>query len=77
MLQNIVSDSEKFISDTSLAAPTFVAITALFNHHQVDHEQKQLGFLNPLLYQYTSNMFYEYNTTKLHAVIGSNRTYYD
>jgi hypothetical protein len=54
-----------------------VAITALFNHHQVDHEQKQLGFLNPLLYQYTSNMFYEYNTTKLHAVIGSNRTYYD
>jgi tripeptidyl-peptidase-1 len=65
-------------SGTSAAAPIFAAIIALLNDHQVRHGRKQLGFLNPLLYQYASKIFYDIttghnpgcNTTGFYAAIG-------
>jgi tripeptidyl-peptidase-1 len=75
---NIVNGSEKLTSGTSAAAPTFAAIIALLNDYQKRQGRKQLGFLNPLLYQYASNIFYDVtighnsgcNTTGFHAAIG-------
>lgn len=75
---NIVNGLEKLTSGTSAAAPTFAAIIALLNDYQVRQGRKQLGFLNPLLYEYASKIFYDIttghnpgcNTTGFHAARG-------
>ncbi len=53
---------EKLTSVTSAALPAFAAIIGLQNDYQVRQGRKQLGFLNPLLYQYASNIFYDVTT---------------
>ncbi|CAF3716340.1 unnamed protein product [Adineta steineri] len=75
---NIVNGLIKSTSGTSAAAPIFAAIIALLNDYQVRHGRKRLGFLNPLLYQYASDIFHDIttgynvgcNTTGFHAGIG-------
>ena len=59
---NIVNGSEKSTSGTSAAAPTFAAIIALLNDYQIRQGRKSLGFLNPILYQYASKIFYDVTT---------------
>ena len=69
---------KKLASGTSAAAPTFAAIIALLNDYQTRSGRKRLGFLNPLLYRYASNIFYDVttghnpgcNTSGFHAAIG-------
>ena len=75
---NIVNGLEKLTSGTSAAAPTFAAIIALLNDYQVRHGRKQLGFLNPLLYEHASDIFYDIttghnpgcNTSGFYAAVG-------
>ena len=40
----------------------FAALISLLNDHQVRHGRKRLGFLNPLLYQHASEIFYDITT---------------
>lgn len=75
---NIVNGIKKFTSGTSAAAPTFAAIIALLNDYQIRQQRKLLGFLNPLLYHYATEIFNDIttghnpgcNTTGFYATIG-------
>ena len=39
------------VGGTSASAPTFAAVVSLLNEHRLQNGKKQLGFLNPFLYQ--------------------------
>ncbi|UJR27662.1 hypothetical protein I4U23_008942 [Adineta vaga] len=75
---NVVNGIIKSTTGTSAAAPTFASMIALLDDYQLRHNRKRLGFLNPLLYQYASDLFYDItlgynsdcNTTGFRASLG-------
>ncbi|CAF0801632.1 unnamed protein product [Adineta ricciae] len=59
---NIVNGVIQSTTGTSAAAPVFASMIALINDYQLRHNRKRLGFLNPLLYRYASDLFNDITT---------------
>jgi tripeptidyl-peptidase-1 len=52
--QVVVSGSTQSVGGTSASAPTFAGLVSLLNEARLQKGQKQLGFLNPWVYQHSS-----------------------
>ena len=59
---NIVNGAIQSTTGTSAAAPVFASMIALMNDYQLRHNRKRLGFLNPLLYRYATDLFNDITT---------------
>jgi len=52
--QVVVSGATQSVGGTSASAPTFAGLVSLLNEARLQKGQKQLGFLNPWVYQHSS-----------------------